>query len=143
MFNQSKYEIYWRKEQNGTPNEPVSPTNDIATSPRNDRSTLRTGALLATGAVVARKGFNLVRQEIAASGNERLQNDIDNAMKTIGYGAAIIAGGAIGTALVGADIVASAVSYSRNLQRENTLARINRSVAGKRVNIAKGSVYYG
>ena len=139
---QNKYEIYWRKEQNGTPNQPISPTNQATMSPRNNTSTLRKSAMIGIGALAARRVFSTVRQEIRASGNERLQNNIDNAMKAVGYATAIAINPIVGTAYIALDTALGAVSYNRQLQRDNVEARFDRELNGKRVNIARGSVYY-
>lgn len=150
-FNNSTYEIYWRKDQTATPNEPVSPSNDIAVSPRSGSSNLRRGAIAAAGLVVAKRGLNTLRTEIiATTGNERLETQINNAMQGMGYAAAIaggaMAGGPVGAGvaagLVTADAVFNSITFMRENIRQNRLNEIQRKLNGKRINIATGSVYY-
>ena len=144
-FNNGTYEIYWHKEQSGdTPFQPLSPQNEISTSPKNKASMIKTGTLIAMGITVAKRTINVVRSEIGAStGNERLQTNINNVMQLIGYGAAIAATGGVGIIYTGVDVALSSIQYHRELVRTNRSAKIERDLQGKRINIAKGSAYYG
>lgn len=143
-FSQGKYEIYWYKGQTGdTPMSPVSPENNIATSPVNKTSLLKKGALIGIGLTVAKRTIDTVRNEIGAStGNEVLQTDINNAMKALGY-LGTLALGTAGIVLTGADVVLSSITYSRSLRRQNLNAQLERELQGKRLDISKGSAYYG
>lgn len=150
-FNNSTYEIYWRKDQTATPNEPVSPSNDMAVSPKSGSMNLRRGAITAAGLVVAKRGLNTLRTEIVATtGNERLETQINNAMQGLGYAAAIgggamaggPAGAGIAAGLVTADAVFNAITFMRDNTRQNRMNEIQRKLNGRRINVASGSVYY-
>lgn len=142
-FNSGTYEIYWYKDQNGTPNAPQSPTTSIAQSPVNKNFNIKKAAAIGIGAVVARRAFNTLRNElIATTGNEALETNINNAMKLVGYATTIGVGGIAGTVMVGADVALNAITYYRNNRRENIKLEIDRQLKGKKVNIASGSVYY-
>lgn len=138
-----RYEIYLHKKTEGTPNQPISPSNEIGASPRNETNILKIGAITAVGVTVARRGINTLRTEISkTTGNERLQTNMNNAMKLVGYGAAITAGGIPGAVLVTADIALNAITYHRDLTRTNRETQLDNKLNGKRVNISKGSAYY-
>lgn len=143
-FNGATYELYVYKGQNGdSPMQPISPQNEIGASPKNEASLARSGALITMGITVAKRTIDTVRNEIGAStGNEALQTDINNAMKAIGYGAAIAAGGIAGAVLVGADVALNAITYSRELTRQNRKLTIERELQGNRSMLATGSAYY-
>ena len=143
QFNQGTYEIYWYKDQSGTPNSPQSPTTAIAQSPVDKSFNVKKAAIIGIGAVTVKRVFNTLRNEyFATTGNEQLENEINNAMKLIGYAGTIAIGSWAGVAMVATDVGLSAVTYLRNNRRENIKLAIDRQLKGQQVNIASGSVYY-
>ena len=143
QFNSGTYEIYWYKDQAGTPNSPQSPTTSMTQSPVDKSFSVKKTAALAIGALVARRAFNTFRSELlATTGNERLAMQINNSMKAVGYIGAIAVGGWAGAAAVAVDAVASSFTYFRDNYRNNTKAAIDRELKGSRVSISSGSVYY-
>ena len=143
QFNQGTYEIYWHKSQDNTPNSPLSPTTSLVQSPTTPASSLRRGAAIGIGLVMAKRASNTFINEMTAStGNERFQIDINNAIKGVGYVSAIAVGGVTAAIGIGVDTALSAVSYYRGIRRQNTMQRIDQQLKGKRVNIASGSAYY-
>ena len=144
MATNSKYEIYWRKEQDGTPNQATSPTGSQATSPKDSGMTVRKAAIYGVGIAVAKRGFDTLRSElVATTGNEALQTNINNAMKAVGYTTAIAVGGIAGAVYVGTDVVSQAITNSRELKRRNRVIQLDNKLRGKRVNMAGGVNYYG
>ena len=142
-FNVGTYEIYWYKDQVGTPNTPQSPTTSIAQSPVDKSFNLKKSAIVATGAEMESRAFNTVRTEMLAStGNERISSHINNAMKGLGYIGVIAATGLTGAALITFDTTLSTITYLRENRRQNIALAIDRELKGKRVNIASGSAYY-
>lgn len=143
QFNAGTYEIYWHKDQSGTPNSPQSPATSMAQSPTDRTFNIKKAAVIGIGAVVARRAYNTLRSEyFASTGNEQLEIEINNAMKLLGYVGTIAIGGYVGAIAVGVDTTLSTVTYFRNNRRENIKLAIDRELNGKRVNIASGSVYY-
>lgn len=143
QFNQGTYEIYWYKDQSGTPNSPQSPTTAIAQSPTDKAFTVKKAAIIGIGTMVARRAINTLKSEyFATTGNEQLELEINNAMKLIGYVGTIAIGSWAGAAMVATDVGLSAVTYLRNNRRENIKLAIDRQLKGQQVNIASGSVYY-
>ena len=143
LFNSGTYEIYWHKSQETLPNAPQSPTTNITTSPTTQNEGLRKGAAIGIGLVMAKRASNTFINEMSATtGNEQFRVDIDNAMKGIGYATMIAVGGMVAAVGVGVDIALNAVSFYRDIRRQNNVMRINQELQGKRVNIASGSVYY-
>ena len=142
-FNSGTYEVYWYKDQAGTPNSPQSPTTSIAQSPVDKSFNVKKAAIIGIGAVTAKRVFNTLRNEyFATTGNEQLENEVNNAMKMLGYVGTIAIGGWPGGIMVGTDTALSAVTYYRNTRRDNIKLEIDRKLKGKQVNIASGSVYY-
>ena len=143
QFNQGTYEIYWYKEQSGTPNAPQSPTTSMAQSPNDKAFTAKKAAIIGIGAMAARRAVNTLKSEyFATTRNEQLELEINNAMKLLGYVGTIAIGGWAGAAMVATDVGLSAVTYLRNNRRENIKLAIDRQLKGRQVNIASGSVYY-
>ncbi len=143
QFNSGTYEIYWYKDQTGTPNSPQSPTSSMAQSPVDKGFTFKKAAIIGIGAVVAKRAINTLKSEyFKTTGNEQLENDVNNAMKLLGYAGAIVAGGWVGAGAVVTDVALNAVTYFRGNRRENNQLAIQREIQGKRVNISSGSVYY-
>ena len=143
QFNAGTYEIYWYKDQAGTPNAPQSPTTSMAQSPTDKSFTAKKAAVIGIGIVTAKRAINNLRSEyFATTGNEQLELAVNNVMKTIGYVGAIAIGGIAGAVMVGTDVALGAMTYQRNNRRENIRLAIDRELKGQRVNIASGSVYY-
>jgi len=144
-FNSGTYEIYMQKQQNqATPFAPTSPAASIGTSPKDNGSLLKKGALIAMGITIAKRTFDTVRSEIGAStGNEILQTNMNSAMKVVGYVGAILVGGIAGAVYTGTDIALSAITHTREINRANRKTRLEAELQGKRMNIASGSAYYG
>ena len=143
QFNQGTYEIYWYKEQSGTPNSPQSPATSMAQSPTDKAFTAKKAAIIGIGAMAARRAVNTLKSEyFASTGNEQLEIEINNAMKLLGYVGTIAIGGYVGAIAVGVDTTLSTVTYFRNNRRENIKLAIDRQLKGQQVNIASGSVYY-
>ena len=143
QFNAGTYEIYWYKDQAGTPNSPQSPTTSMAQSPVDKSFTAKKAAIIGIGVVTAKRALNTLRSEyFATTGNEQLELEVNNAMKLLGYAGAIAIGGWAGGVMVTTDVALSAVTYYRNNRRENIKLAIDRELKGQRVNIASGSVYY-
>lgn len=142
-FNQGTYEIYWYKDQAGTPNSPQSPTTAMAQSPTDKAFTAKKAAIIGIGAMTARRAINTLKSEyFATTGNEQMELEINNAMKLLGYAGAIAIGGWASAAMVVTDVGLSAMTYLRNNRRENIKLAIDRTLKGQQVNIASGSVYY-
>jgi fibrillarin-like rRNA methylase len=143
-FNAGTYEIYWYKDQVDTPNSIQSPVTSNTVSPVNKINPVKAGVAIGVGLTVAKRAWNTVRSEITAStGDEIMQTNINNAMKLVGYVGAIAVGGAVGAAMVGADIALNAITYTRDFNRKERLKSLERELQGKRANIANGSAYYG
>ncbi len=143
QFNAGTYEIYWYKDQQGTPNTTQSPSTSIAQSPTDKTFTMKKAAVLGIGAMVAKRAVNTLKSEyFATTGNEALETDINNAMKLVGYAGTIAIGGWAGAAMVATDAALSTVTYYRNNRRDNIKLAIDRQLKGRQVNIASGSVYY-
>ena len=143
QFNAGTYEIYWYKDQAGTPNSPQSPATSMAQSPTDKSFTAKKAAIIGIGAMTARRAINTLKSEyFATTGNEQMELEINNAMKLLGYAGAIAIGGWAGAAMVVTDVGLSAVTYLRNNRRENIKLAIDRTLKGQQVNIASGSVYY-
>ena len=142
-FNQSSWTIYIPKEMAGdTPNSPLSPSNEIATSVK-PRSLLKNTALISTGALMVKQVINAARTEITATtGNEVLQTDINNALGALGIGVAIATGGFVAALAVGATAVIQGITAQRQLNRQNQAIAFNNKLRGKRVGISTG-VYSG
>lgn len=136
--------IYQQKEVTGdTPMSPQSPTNDMATSPKNNNLTLKTGAMLAVGATVAKRGFTAFQSEVVATtGNEELQSLMNNGMQILGYATAIGVSPIAGSVLVGADILTQSIVNQRARNRRNKMIELNNKLKGKRANMASGVGYY-
>jgi hypothetical protein len=140
---QGKYEIYWRKEQNGTPNQPISPHNQATTSPKDQSLTLKKGAMIAVGVAVAKRGLTSFTNEIiATTGNERLQTVMNNGMKLVGYVGAVAISPIAGSISVASDVLTQSIVNTRKMNRENKLIELNNKLRGKRANIANGRAYY-
>jgi hypothetical protein len=143
-FNAGTYEIYWYKDQVDTPNSIQSPVTSNTVSPVNKINPVKAGVAIGVGLTVAKRAWNTVRSEITAStGDEIMQTNINNAMKLVGYVGTIAFGGAVGAAMVGADIALNAITYTRDFNRKERLKSLERELQGKRANIANGSAYYG
>ena len=145
QFNQGTYKIYQQKETNGdTPLSPQSPTNDIASSPKNNNSLLRKGAMIAIGVGVARRGLSAFQSEIVATtGNEELQSKMNNVMKIVGYGTAVAIAPIAGTIMVASDLLIQNIVNQRAMNRQNKMIEMNNKLKGKRASIASGVGYYG
>jgi len=142
-FDRSTYNLYAYKTMPGDgPHSPESPTSD-ALGPQAGRGiSSSTAAALAVGAVVAQRVVGVLRTEIAAtSGNEVLQNDINNLITGIGLGGAILVGGlaAAGTIAVGATI--GEIVRQRSAVRDNRATERNNALRGARVNMGAAGVY--
>jgi len=142
-FDRSTYNLYAYKSIPGDdPHSPESPTSD-ALGPQAGRGiSVQTSAALAVGAVVAQRAIGVLRTEIAAtSGNEVLQNDINNLITGIGLGGAILVGGlaAAGTIAVGATI--GEIQRQRAVTRDNRATERNNALRGARINMGATGVY--
>ena len=139
-FNQKQWTIYMPKDQYGdSPNSPQSPTAEIATSKHN---TAKTASLIAAGGLAAQSIISLARTEIGAStGDEVLQNRINNGLLTVAYGAAILKGGPLVAVGLGIKAVADSIRNSREFARQNQSIEFDRKLLGKRVHIGGVSAY--
>lgn len=141
---QGTYEIYWYKDQDATPNAVESPTTNMTTSPRTKNDFIKSGAMIGMGLAVAKRTIDTIRNEIGATtGNEILQNNINNSMKALGYVAIVASTGLAGAVLVGTDVTLNAITYARDLRRQNVQAGMERELQGKRMRLASGRAYYG
>lgn len=136
--------IYQQKEVTGdTPMSPQSPTNNMASSPKSNNLTLKTGAMLAVGATVAKRGLTAFQSEIVATtGNEELQSLMNNGMQILGYATAIAIAPIAGSVLVASDVLTQNIINQRARNRENKMIELNNKLKGKRANMASGVGYY-
>lgn len=144
QFNQGSYMIYQQKEVAGdTPMSPQSPTNNMASSPKNNNLTIRKGAMIAVGASVAKRGFTAFQSEVVATtGNEELQSLMNNGMQILGYATAIGIAPIAGSIIVGADLLTQGIINQRARNRQNKMIELNNKLRGKRANMASGVGYY-
>lgn len=142
QFNRGSYTIYERKEITGdTPLSPQSPTNEMATS---NHDLGRNTALIAGGALVAQSVIGASRSEIGATtGNEVLQANVNNAMALGGYALLVVKGGPLAVAGVAIKGTVDEVMRQREIYRVNYATEMDNKLRGRRVNIGKGSAYYG
>jgi len=140
-FSRGTYTVYERKGvESDSVMSPVSPTNNIATS---NHSTGKTITFAAVGGLVAQSAIGAARSEISAStGNEVLQNSVNNTLLAFGYGALLLKGG--GIAAIGLTIKGGVdeIKRQRTINRQNYALSIENKLKGARVNVGKGSVYY-
>lgn len=142
-FDRSTYNLYAYKTIPGDdPHSPESPSSDVLGPQAGRGISTSTAAALAVGAVVAQRVVGVLRTEIAAtSGNEVLQNDINNLITGIGLGGAVLVGGlaAAGTIAVGAAV--GEIVRQRNVVRENREIMYQNRLRGQRVTYGQGGVY--
>lgn len=142
-FAQKSWTIYMPKETAGeSPNTPVSPTREIATSGtamKND--TVKNLAVLGVVGLAAQSAVGLSRSEIqATTGDEVLQNTVNNGILGLGYAALIAKTGLVGAAGLGVKGVFDSIKQSRRINRENQAIEFNRKLLGKRQSIT-GDIY--
>lgn len=135
------YDIYVHKKgQEGvSPLNPESPINENAVSPRKN---IATTALLGYGSLLANRTYSTVVQEVRASGNEELANNLSN----IARGGSLIAAAVAtkGLSLIPEIInsTATQVVRYRAAARESRIAEYEVNLKGSRVNFNQGRVYF-
>lgn len=141
-FNNGTYEIYWYKDQQGTPNAPQSPSTSMAQSPTDRGMTTRRSAALGIAAMAGARVISTLRTEIAATtGNEVLQTDINNIVTGIGYITAVAVGGVTAAAGLVVSAGVSEIVRQRTLMRNNRAIEYNNKLRGARINYGQGGVY--
>lgn len=141
-FNNGTYEIYWYKDQQGTPNAPQSPSTSMAQSPTDKGMMTRRSAALGIAAMAGARVISTLRTEIAATtGNEVLQTDINNIVTGIGYITAVAVGGVTAAAGLVVSAGVSEIVRQRTLMRNNRAIEYNNKLRGARINYGQGGVY--
>jgi len=134
VFNSNTYTIYQQKEVAGDgPSSPVSPTREGATSAHD---TSRTAFMIGAGALAAQAVVGLARSEIqSTTGDERLQNQINNMMIIGAYGLAIAKGGPIVALGLGIKSVTDEIQRGRERFRVNIMKEYETRLKGNRIEI--------
>ena len=141
-FNSGTYEIYWHKQQDGTPNAPQSPTTSTAQSPTDKNAIVRKGAVIGIAAMAAKRVISTLRTEIVATtGNEILQNDINNIITGVGITAGVVAGGLPVVAGIAISAGTSEIVRRRSVTRQNRAIEYDNKLRGARVRYGQGGVY--
>lgn len=137
VFNSNTYTIYQQKEVAGDgPSSPVSPTREGSTSVH-DLS--KNAFMIGAGALAAQAVVGLARSEIQeTTGDERLQNKINNSMIIGACGLAILKGGPVVATGLTVKSIADEVKRTRARFRVNISKEFETRLKGNRIKINGG-----
>lgn len=139
----SEHHIYIHKngKEGVTPLTAESPpaAQSGAASPKlSDRGKL----LLGYSALLAKRSYATMIQEIRASGNESVATTLGNATNAVTMGTAILATKGLALIPIAIGESLSAVTNYRATERENYTKTIKRELKGQRVDFNQGRVYF-